>query len=587
MSVGICNGLGEDVVVDAAGRFRLVSTRVGALPLINSFFDRLGLPALLEELVPVTDPRVKLAPADAVRLVVTNLLIGREPIYGLGEWAARYRADLLGLTAADVAVLNDDRVGRALDALFDADRASLLTAVVLAAVRGFGVDTSRLHNDSTSIAVSGAYRTARGQPRHGTPTPVITFGHSKDRRPDLKQLVWILTVAADGAVPVAYRLADGNTEDSVTHIPTWNELVDLLGTPGFCYVADSKLCTGTAMRHINSHGGRFITVLPRSRAEDRYFRDWLQTHTPAWAEATRVPGARLDDPDDVCCTCPAPLPSAEGFRIVWVHSTGKARNDAASRNKRLQAAAAALDELAAKLVGPRCRIRTRGAIEAAVLDILADTGTARWVSYRIQPTITVEYKAITRGRPGPQTRYRQIEHHRYQLTHDLDLATIGYDAASDGCYPLITNARLHDLADAEVLANYRYQPNLERRHHILKSVQDAAPVLLKSPARIEALFCCQFLALLVSALIERQIRAGMRDAKTSKIPLYPELRGCAAPSTERILEIFADTAHHHLYEHDQLVQTFPPELTPLQQQVLQLAGLPADSYTTRPAPAGN
>ncbi len=130
-----------------------------------------------------------------------------------------------------------------------------------------------------------------------------------------------------------------------------------------------------------------------------------------------------------------------------------------------------------------------------------------------------------------------------------------------------------------MLANYRYQPNLERRHHILKSVQDAAPVLLKNPARIEALFCCQFLALLVSALIEREVRAGMRAARTRKIPLYPELRGCAAPSTERILEIFADTARHELYDGDRYVQSFAPELTALQEQVLQLIGLDTSSYT--------
>ena len=75
----------------------------------------------------------------------------------------------------------------------------------------FGIDTSELHNDSTSVSVSGVYRSATGTPRGGKPTPVVTFGHSKDHRPDLKQLVWILTVAADGAVPIAYRLADGNT----------------------------------------------------------------------------------------------------------------------------------------------------------------------------------------------------------------------------------------------------------------------------------------------------------------------------------------------------------------------------------------
>jgi len=83
--------------------------------------------------------------------------------------------------------------------------------------------------------------------------------------------------------------------------------------------------------------------------------------------------------------------------------------------------------------------------------------------------------------------------------------------------------------DAEVLAAYRYQPNLARRGHLLKAVQQADPVLLHDPARIEALFCCQFLALLIGVLIEREIRTAMANAATRDIPLYPELRACPVP----------------------------------------------------------
>ena len=149
---------------------------------------------------------------------------------------------------------------------------------------------------------------------------------------------------------------------------------------------------------------------------------------------------------------------------------------------------------------------------------------------------------------------------------------LAYDAATDGCFPLITNDTT--LTDAEVLAGYRYQPNLERRHHLLKSVQDAAPVLLRSPARIEALFCCQFLALLLGALIEREIRTAMTAAHTRDIPLYPELRACTAPSAERVLEIFTDLTRHELHRNGEHVQTFEPELDPLQQQVLDLLAVP-------------
>jgi transposase len=554
----------------------LVSRALGGLPIINHVLDRLGLPGLLAGVLPAGDARQKLAPAAAIRVVVTNLVLGREPLYGLGEWAARYDPGLLGLTETEVDGINDDRVGRALEALFDADRASLLTAVVLRAVHEFAVDTTQLHNDSTSISVHGAYRAAGGTVRGGKPTAAITFGHSKDHRPDLKQLVWILTVAADGAVPLAYRLADGNTSDDPTHIPTWDGLVAMLGRSDFLYIADSKLCSRAAMGHIAGRGGRFITVLPRSRAEDATFREWLQTHTPNWTQAARRDG-RAGEPEQVYSTTPAPLPSAEGYRITWVHSTAKAARDGATRSDRIEAGIAAIEALDAKLAGPRSRYKTRVAVEQAAAAALAQAHAARWVTATVTQTTAKTYKQARRGRPGPETSYREITTNRFALAADIDLDHVAHDAASDGCFPLITNDA--NLSDAQVLAAYRYQPNLERRHHLLKSVQDAAPVLLKNPARIEGLFCCQFLALLVAALIERQVRTAMAAAALNHIPLYPELRDCTAPSTQRILEIFTNLARHQLHHDGVLVKTFEPELSTQQQQVLDLLGLAPTAYT--------
>ena len=562
---------------DDGNEFGLRSRTLGGLPIVNHLLDRLGLPALLTDAMPDDDARLKLAPAVAIRLVITNLVLGREPLYGLGGWAAAFDPALLGLSPGDLSVLNDNRVGRALEALFDADRASLLTTVVLRAISEFSIDTSQLHNDSTSISVHGAYRDAVGTERGGKPTVAITFGHSKDHRPDLKQLVWILTVSADGAVPLAYRLADGNTSDDPTHVPTWDGLVELLGRSDFLYVADSKLCSRAAMGHIAGNGGRFVTILPRSRSEDGAFREYLQTHTPIWTEAARRPGGRQADPDEVYSTTPAPLPSAEGYRIVWVHSTAKASRDAATRQARLEAGVAALEALDTKLTGPRSRFKTRVAVEQAATAALADTHAERWVTFTVTETVTKKYKQARAGRPGPATDYREILTSHFALKADIALDRVAYDAASDGCFPLISNDRA--LSDAEVLGAYRYQPNLERRHHLLKSVQDAAPVLLHNPARIEALFCCQFLALLISALLEREVRTGMRRAALDNIALYPEFRDCKAPSTERILEIFATVCRHQLHRDGTPMQTFQPELTTQQQQVLGLLGVSPSAYT--------
>ena len=318
-------------------------------------------------------------------------------------------------------------------------------------------------------------------------------------------------------------------------------------------------------------------ILPRSRAEDGAFREHLQTHTPIWTEAARRPGGRLGDPDEVYSTTPAPLPSAEGYRIVWVHSTAKASRDATARQARLEAGVAALEALDVKLAGPRSRFKTRVAVEQAATAALADTHAERWVTFTVTETTTKTYKQERAGRPGAATRYREILTSHFSIQADIALDRVAYDAASDGCFPLISNDR--DLSDAQVLGAYRYQPNLERRHHLLKSVQNAAPVLLHNPARIEALFCCQFLALLICALIEREVRTSMRHAALDNIALYPEFRDCKAPATERILEIFATVARHQLHRDGTLVQTFQPELTTQQTQVLELLGLSPSAYT--------
>jgi len=564
-----------------ADTFTLDTDQLGALPIVDVFIDRLGLARLLERFVPHDDVRLKLAPATALGVVVRNLMVGRRPVYELGEWAAPYDAGLLGLTGDDIELLNDDRVGRALSRLFDADRASLLTRVVLDAVDRFDIDLSQLHNDSTTVTFAGSHAAADGHARGGRTTPQVVHGHNKDHRPDLKQLVFILTVSADGAVPIAHRVVDGNITDDVTHVATWDGLAALAGRADFLYVADSKLATRSNMDHIAGRGGRFVSVLPATRKEDAAFRDWIVDHTPDWTQALRRPARRGDAPDEVWHTTPAPWPSAEGHRIVWVRSSSKIGRDAGSRRDRIGRGIAALDGLNQRLAAPRSRTKTAVAAEQAATAALATAGAARWIDFEVVEHTEEHFRQEKRGRPGANTRYRRTVTTSFRIRWATDEDRIARDAASDGCFPLISNDRLLD--DAGLLAAYKYQPNLEKRHAQLKGTQLVAPMFLRDPARIEALLCCHFLALLVQALIERHLRAAMTDAGLAQLSLYPEDRGCAAPTTARILEIFTGLARHHLHDaHGRRVQTFQPELTDLQAQVLDLLDIPTSAYTQTP-----
>ncbi len=106
-----------------------------------------------------------------------------------------------------------------------------------------------------------------------------------------------------------------------------------------------------------------------------------------------------------------------------------------------------------------------------------------------------------------------------------------------------------------------------------------SPVLLKDNARIEGLWCLEFLALLIRALIEREIRQAMAREHLAELSLYPEDWGCATPTATRVLAIFDDLARHRLFHGETLVQSFPPEVIPLQEPVLTLLDVPSSVCT--------
>lgn len=113
--------------------FELATFRLGPLPLIDHFLFRLGLEELLDRAVPTSDGRCHLAYAKGIGVLLRSIACEREPIYRLAEVVSTFAPQGFGLAAGEAAALTDDAVGRSLDRLFDADRASLITEVVVAA----------------------------------------------------------------------------------------------------------------------------------------------------------------------------------------------------------------------------------------------------------------------------------------------------------------------------------------------------------------------------------------------------------------------------------------------------------------------
>lgn len=562
--------------------FALDTKVVGACPIVNHFLKRLRFDEILRKHLPPPDPRTQIPLPRVLGFLLRNLVLSRRPLYGLGEWAQGGIPSLMGLEPAHVTCLNDDRVGRALDRLFDADRQALLTDLVVAMVREFDVALDEFHNDSTTLTLQGQYKAATGKRVRGKPTLRAALGFNKDYRPDLKQLVWILTMSADGSVPVHFKVADGNTEDSTTHVETWTALRLLVGSGNFLYVSDCKLCTRANLKYIHAQGGRFVTVLPRTWKEDSLFKDWIQKNTPAWEEIARKPHPRLKDgPPDIFVAVASPFVDPDGFCVVWYRSSHKTVRDAETRGSLLQAAIKALDAMRAKLEGPRSRWRSRANVVQAVDAILATTGAARWLDCEVTSVDEPIYRQEKRGRPGEKTRWRRRFKTSFRLSWTLRQEQIAYDALCDGLFPLITNQRV--ISAQDILEVYKSkQPLVERQHHILKTLQATVPIYLKSISRIEALLFLSFVALLVNALLEREVRRAMERRGVKKLPLYPEERACKAPSAERLLEIFGPVQRALLYnKRGVLIQRFEPELNLLQQRILGLLGVPAAAFENR------
>jgi transposase len=550
----------------------LSSCRVAALPVLEGILKRLRLEVFLRDHLPRDDGRSRVPTATGLMVLVKNLLISREPLYGIGEWAARHAPGLLGLTPAQFPALNDDRVGRGLDRLFDADIPSLTLAVVAHAVREFGVELDELHNDSTTITFHGDYETAdQERTLRGKLRLAVTHGHNKDHRPDLKQLLYILTVSRDGAVPVHFRVENGNATDDRSHIETWTTLGKLTGRRDFLYVADCKLATAENMAHIHQHGGRFLTILPRTRSEDATFRAavgegvnrWKHLHDRLDDEGQLIDRFRIHEPETT---------TAEGYRLVWYHSARKAELDALTRHKRLERTTAALAELSVKLTSPRTRYRDQAKVAQAVDTILRDGDVEEFLVVEIKERTTETFRQDRRGRPGPATRYVRSEATRFDLTWRIDHDRLLEEARCDGIFPLVTNET--SVSAVDLLLAYKQQPMIEKRFSQLKTDFVVAPVFLKEVSRIQALLCVYFFALLTESLLERELRHAMAREGVESLPLYPEARACRRPTARRVIDLFEDVQRHELVTESQPIVVFMTDLTRLQHKILRLLGMP-------------
>jgi transposase len=471
------------------------------------------------------------------------------------------------LTPEQKAALNDDRVARMLDAIVSERARGLWFRLALRMIKQFKIDTARVHHDTTTVTFHGSYNTSVSEPR-------ITHGHNKDHRPDLKQLVFGLSASADGAVPLNHQVWSGNRTDDTVHRSNLEELRALLGRTDFLYVADGKLGTSANLKEIAAHQGRFVTIIPRTRKEDKDFRDMLRSQGVRWKKVLSLPNKRRQEgPPDIYFSCPGTRKTEEGFLLIWVRSGHKAADDALDRQRRLDQARRELAELNGQL--GRRRTGSPREIRSAARGILKRRGMSPFVQVQVKRQTHIVYRRLKAGRPKASDPVREVKTLRWTLKVQLDRDALRRERRTDGVFPLVTN--LNKTSKKEVLLIYKYQPYVEKRFSQLKTDLEVAPVYLKKPRRCAGLIHTYYVALVVASLIERAVRQGMRREGIEALPLLPEGRPTATPTCPRILEAFRDVRWHEFKRGEETI-CFPIKLTEIQRTLLRLLEVPIELY---------
>ena len=536
---------------------------VEVLPLVKYYIDELKLPQMFDKYIPNTN-RAQIPASQVLSLMIMNIVTSSKPLYRVEDWLHDY---LDGITEASInsAKYNDDRLGRNLDYLFDADRASLLAELSAHAISLHKLETHEIHNDSTSITFMGAYENENHSAAQ------ITYGYNKDHRPDCKQLVFGLNITADGHVPLSYEVYDGNQADVSTHTSNWENLRKLLNTETFIYIADSKLCSVANLTTIDENGGLFITVVPRNFSEIKAFLnrvsegeeiDWhYQYQTPDSRKKDRTQDYQIHEGEQM----------TNGYRILWIHSQAKEKLECKAREKRIIKAEQALERLSSGL--NRYKLKTREQIEKAVKK--ACKGASCYLSVTLEEEISIDRVPVGRGKPGPSTRYTNKEVISYQLKWTRNEQEVSQAQRTDGLFPLADNT---DLEPVKVLQTYKDQPYLEKRFCTKKSVLEIAPVFLKNPERIEAMVCLYFIALMIVSLIERRIRKEMQEQKIVSLPMRPAGMHTKKPTWQTIVDSFHGVHLAMIEESGQVIHTALKGLNALRRQILELLKVPVTIY---------
>jgi len=459
---------------------------------VAGFSSRLRIRDIIDGACPVRD-LAELTHGQVIEVLVANRLTSPSPLVHVQQWAREWAvSEALG---ADPELLNDDRIGRALDAIAP-HLDQIAGSVGVAAIAAFGIDVTRMHWDMTSISMHGQY--AQNEEEFAAPR----FGHPKDRRPDLKQVQAGIAVSGDGAIPVFHRAFDGGAGEVGQVIPVMKALQELATERRMLIIGDSKLISYANLAAMDAGGVTFVapaskTYVPAGELAGLTLEAATEVGYVAQRDQGKPAGRRGAwhvAEDTMSLAGPRKSDPVLTLRRIFVHSSARADAAGKARVLKLERARDDLERLERGL-GSR-HYPDAGKVSARIAVIASQRRVGAYLQ--------------TRAGTDPDTG-------KPTLAWNFDAEAIDAEAATDGWYALLTNLDPGQADATRVLILYKGQEAVERRYSAFKGPLAVAALFCKSNRRIAALVTVICLALLIFCLVERQVRRALAEQGQTKI----------------------------------------------------------------------
>lgn len=561
------------------GRFKTTSERIDNLPLLIYWLKEMQVDRIIDRVLGPPHGNWGGLSYGEVAVVFVAYVVMRcthflSPMQG---WACTHLGSLgqaLGKAVREQD-FTDDRLGLLLSRLGDETTRpgewieEELGRQVLRAY-DLPADTARI--DMTTVSVHHQPPEEKG---------LMRLGHSKDRRPDLRQFKAVLATLDPVGMPLATATVSGEQADDPLYVPVWERLVATLGRADFLTVGDCKLASLANRAHLESHGGFYLAPLPLTGHTPAQLQAWVD-HPPGTPEAIRLPGQS-----------PSEAPVGQGFEVeeecrwhppdrptpvVWVErrlivqSEAHAQRQRAGLQQRLTQAETALGAL--KPAPEQADLESRA---QAVLNRYKVTD---YLELRYVEQVESQTRYLGPGRPGPHRTQQTVETHTWIAKTKRRRAALNHFNRLAGWRVYATNAPKARLSLTGAVNCYRQQWQPEHGFHRLKGgLLAITPLFLKDNNRIRGLLLLLGIALRVLTLTEFVARRGLAATGETLKGLYAgnPNRATAQPTAERLLKAFDDLT---LYRHENTTEVWyeVTELTPLQRRILHLLGVPESVY---------